>query len=414
MAQTGFPAYSKTAASNATADSAQNWAEGMAPSAVNDSARGGMASLARWRDDTNGSIATTGTSTAYAITTNTGMDAFAADYVVAFQIDEDCGTPVTLNVDSKGAKPLRSAPNVELAAGALKAGGIYSASYKTSNSGEWILQNVTPTILADGQVATAKIADGAVTYAKMQDVSATKRLLGRKTSGAGDVEELTISEALDFVGSAADGDILYRNGGAWLLLPKGTDGKYLLLSSGLPAWGASPGAVLISTQVASNVSVIDFTGLDSTYEAYEIVLSNVKPQNDDVQMLMRVGTGAGPIYQSSGYSWAFAGQAGASQVTDGSSSASAIGLSYVAGSTAAVGNATGENFSAKISFGNPAASDFMEISMSGAYSRSDGTHSRANGSGRYNSAGAITAVRFLFSSGNISSGRFTLYGYRKS
>lgn len=226
MAQTGFPAYSKTAASNATADSAQNWAEGMAPSAVNDSARGGMASMAKWRDDTNGSIATTGTSTAYAITTNTGMDAFAADYVVAFQIDEDCGTPVTLNVDSKGAKPLRSAPNVELAAGALKAGGIYSASYKTSNSGEWILQNVTPTILADSQVATAKIADGAVTYAKMQDVSATSRVLGRKTSGAGDAEELTGSEALDFV-SSTRGNVHVRGASAWGAVGPGTQGQIL-------------------------------------------------------------------------------------------------------------------------------------------------------------------------------------------
>jgi len=200
MAQTGFPAYSKTAASNATADSAQNWAEGMAPSAVNDSARGGMASMAKWRDDTNGSIATTGTSTAYAITTNTGMDAFVADYVVAFQIDEDCGTPVTLNVDSKGAKPLRSAPNVELVAGALKAGGIYSATYKTSNSGEWILQNVTPTILADGQVATAKIADAAVTNAKLANM-ANATVKGRATSGTGVPEDIALGQGLVLSGT---------------------------------------------------------------------------------------------------------------------------------------------------------------------------------------------------------------------
>jgi hypothetical protein len=40
-------------------------------------------------------------------------------------------------------------------------------------------------------VATAQIDDDAVTYAKMQDVSATDRLLGRDTAGAGVVEELT-------------------------------------------------------------------------------------------------------------------------------------------------------------------------------------------------------------------------------
>ena len=46
----------------------------------------------------------------------------------------------------------------------------------------------TPT---DGSVTTAKLANDAVTYAKIQNVSATNRLLGRSSAGAGDVEEIT-------------------------------------------------------------------------------------------------------------------------------------------------------------------------------------------------------------------------------
>lgn len=46
----------------------------------------------------------------------------------------------------------------------------------------------TPT---DGSVTTAKIANSAVTYAKLQNVSATDRLLGRSSAGAGVVEEIT-------------------------------------------------------------------------------------------------------------------------------------------------------------------------------------------------------------------------------
>jgi hypothetical protein len=49
--------------------------------------------------------------------------------------------------------------------------------------------------LAFAQVATGQIAAGAVTYAKIQDVSATDRLLGRATAGAGDVEEITCTAA---------------------------------------------------------------------------------------------------------------------------------------------------------------------------------------------------------------------------
>ena len=42
-----------------------------------------------------------------------------------------------------------------------------------------------------GTVSSATIINDAVTYAKMQNVSATDRILGRDTAGAGDVEEIT-------------------------------------------------------------------------------------------------------------------------------------------------------------------------------------------------------------------------------
>ena len=42
---------------------------------------------------------------------------------------------------------------------------------------------------------TATLADGSVTYAKIQDVSATDKLLGRSSSGAGDVEEIACTAA---------------------------------------------------------------------------------------------------------------------------------------------------------------------------------------------------------------------------
>jgi len=45
-------------------------------------------------------------------------------------------------------------------------------------------------ILSFGTLATASYANDSVTYAKMQNVSATDRVLGRSTAGAGDAEEL--------------------------------------------------------------------------------------------------------------------------------------------------------------------------------------------------------------------------------
>jgi len=131
-----FYNWSRTAASNATADSTVNWAEGMAPSAVNDSARAMMASTAAFRDDIAGAIATGGTSTAYTVTSYQIFDSLAHlnGQMIAFTPHATNGATVTLNVDGLGAKPLRSAPSVELPAGVLVQGTPYAALYNSSDA----------------------------------------------------------------------------------------------------------------------------------------------------------------------------------------------------------------------------------------------------------------------------------------
>ena len=49
--------------------------------------------------------------------------------------------------------------------------------------------------IGSGAVTTAKLGSAAVTYDKLQNVSATDRLLGRSTAGAGSVEEITCTSA---------------------------------------------------------------------------------------------------------------------------------------------------------------------------------------------------------------------------
>lgn len=56
------------------------------------------------------------------------------------------------------------------------------------------------TSIGFGALAASAIPDQAVTYAKIQDVSATARLLGRSTAGAGPIEELTVGTGLDLTG----------------------------------------------------------------------------------------------------------------------------------------------------------------------------------------------------------------------
>jgi hypothetical protein len=132
-------------------------------------------------------------------------------------------------------------------------------------------------------ITTAKLADNAVTYAKMQDVSATSRILGRKTASAGDAEECTLSEVLDFIGSAAQGDILYRGASGWARLGAGTSGQVLKTggASANPSWGAVPSGsggamtyVGTATVTGSAATSFALSGLDlSTDQSYYIVFA---------------------------------------------------------------------------------------------------------------------------------------------
>lgn len=127
--------WSQTASADATADSTINWAEGQSPSSVNDSARAMMAAIAKHRDDIAGAIVTSGTSTAYAVASYQQFDspAHLNGQAIAFTPHATNGATVTLNVDGLGAKPLRSAPNVELPAGTVVQGTPYVALYNNAD-----------------------------------------------------------------------------------------------------------------------------------------------------------------------------------------------------------------------------------------------------------------------------------------
>lgn len=148
-----FWKWSRTASANATADNTINWAEGMAPSAVNDSARAMMARLAEWRDDISGTITTAGTSTAYTVASNQGFDNFPDlnGAMLAFVPHATNAATVTLNVDGLGAKPLRSAPNIELPGGVIIQGTPYVATYNNAD-GAFYLQgfSVNPYVVPIG------------------------------------------------------------------------------------------------------------------------------------------------------------------------------------------------------------------------------------------------------------------------
>lgn len=139
--------WSQTAATNATADATINWAEGQAPSSVNDSARAMMAATAKYRDDIAGGITTGGSSTAYTVTSFSNFDTLAhlngqlIGFVPNATSTNAVGVDMTVNVDSLGAKPLRLQPGVAAPSGTFISGTPYLCVYNNAD-GAFYLQNM--------------------------------------------------------------------------------------------------------------------------------------------------------------------------------------------------------------------------------------------------------------------------------
>lgn len=95
--------------------------------------------------------------------------------------------------------------------------------------------------------------------------AATQRVVGRNTAGAGAGEEVTLSQFLDWVGSAAQGDILYRDSSSWSRLAAGTSGNFLKTqgAGANPTWAAA-GGITLGTLTTASGTAVQFTGIPST------------------------------------------------------------------------------------------------------------------------------------------------------
>jgi hypothetical protein len=119
--------WSATASSNNSAPP-NGFPEGMAPSAVNDAAREVMAAVARWHQDTKGALSSSGSGSAYVITSASPHTTHAAVGAIAFRAHTTSTGAATLAVDGLAPKPLRIA-GVAVEAGNIVADSIIVAIY---------------------------------------------------------------------------------------------------------------------------------------------------------------------------------------------------------------------------------------------------------------------------------------------
>jgi len=185
-----------------------------------------------------------------------------------------------------------------------------------------------------------------------------------------------------------------------------------------PAAVVPYGTKLLRYQSVSAVASIDFVHgvsgvvLDSTYDSYTLRINSCVPVTDDVEAWLRIGTGAGPTYQTANYASWWRGWLTAESST-GTNSASAMIMTRSSGTTD-VGNAAGESFSATIEFSDPDISQFFSMTGSSRWRAASSNAAFGSLGGQYTVQSAITAVRFQFETGNIASGSAALYGHTSS
>ena len=179
---------------------------------------------------------------------------------------------------------------------------------------------------------------------------------------------------------------------------------------------AAPGWTLISTTTASASATVDITGLTSIYEAFVIVVTDLIPQTDTTSLQLRTSTDGGSTYDAgaSNYRWvAFPGHEAGSNRT-GSAGDTEI---EICGSDAGyhVGNDVGESLNAEIWISNPLGTAvYKKIRWHADYLQPSGQMTTCMGSGCRVATADVDAIRFLMSSGNITSGKFRLYGVKAS
>lgn len=118
---TGIFNWSATAATNATADSAINWAEGQPANTVNNSARAMMMRLRQFTDDTQGALVTAGTPNNYTVTTNSAITALRAGVGFLVRVHATNTGAAFLNVDSLGLKGWKNESGSDFQSGDLVA-----------------------------------------------------------------------------------------------------------------------------------------------------------------------------------------------------------------------------------------------------------------------------------------------------
>ena len=211
------------------------------------------------------------------------------------------------------------------------------------------------------------------------------------------------------------GDVLYRDGSGLQKLGAGTSGQFLKTqgTGANPVWDDAGGGAwnIIGTATASNSSSLTITGIGTTYAMHVVIISDFKNANtgySDTNVCMRLGTSSG-VYTTSSYQWmvhrmgAYAGNTQYNGTQDDK---------WVLSGSQEPGGDGNEGFGARVEIPVTSNSSVCPHMMGQAVYTDEATDAGTTyfGGTLRNSNITFDRINVFMSSGNIESGRITLYG----
>jgi hypothetical protein len=266
-------------------------------------------------------------------------------------------------------------------------------------------------IFCEGVGGDIVLSPGGVNYTTTKAtsvlMSAAPRILGLDAGAPAFAKELTLSQVLDFIGGAAQGDILYRGAAAWARLAAGT-ANFFLQTRGA---GADPqyagGLVLLASGVLSGATSLDF--VLTSYTAYRgfKVFASLLPATEPSALNLRFSSNGGSSYDAGATDYAYMEHFGSA--TGAHDQVESTGAAQIV-ITGNVGGGTREGVVFESTLIDPFSTARDTKISTVSVLRTDGAlavHSESYG---IRNAGQDTdAIRYLFSGGNMS-GNYALYG----
>lgn len=155
------------------ADNTGRWPENMQFSAVNDAGRADEGIIARWWRDNNGSLAASGSSNAFTVTSNRTIAQLYDDLTLCFTANHTITGACTLNLNGIGAKAIKSPNGANLGSGAIVEGQPVHVVYK-SGPDAWLMVSAPAHMLGYATTSVAGVVELA-TDGEMEAASSTDR-----------------------------------------------------------------------------------------------------------------------------------------------------------------------------------------------------------------------------------------------